>query len=211
MSVVLDVVIILLLFALFGYTHTLLASKKAKENVRSEIPALLPWYRLLYNILAVLIFAAVFFLAPRPDVELYDLPYPWDIVALVFQGAALVGLVWSLTHWEMGEFLGIAQLKRHFNGHYNYESLDEESHLHIKGPYHISRHPVYLFSILFLAFRPVMSLWYLVMLIAIAAYFYIGSIHEERKLVERFGDAYRAYQKEVPRICPFPGRLRKKN
>ena len=42
-----------------------------------------------------------------------------------------------------------------------------------------------------------------------AAYFYIGSIPEEQKLIEEFGDAYRRYQDVVPRLIPRPGRVYK--
>ena len=39
------------------------------------------------------------------------------------------------------------------------------------------------------------------------AYFYFGSIPEEQKLIEEFGDAYRRYQQTVPRLIPWPGRV----
>ena len=39
------------------------------------------------------------------------------------------------------------------------------------------------------------------------AYFYLGSIPEEQKLVEEFGDAYRRYQQAVPRLIPRPWRV----
>ena len=34
------------------------------------------------------------------------------------------------------------------------------------------------------------------------AYFYLGSIPEEDKLIDEFGDAYRRYQRAVPRLVP---------
>ena len=33
--------------------------------------------------------------------------------------------------------------------------------------------------------------------------------HEERQVIERFGDGYRTYQQEVPRFVPRMGRLAK--
>ena len=38
------------------------------------------------------------------------------------------------------------------------------------------------------------------------AYFYLGSIPEEDKLIDEFGDAYRRYQQSVPRLIPRPWR-----
>jgi protein-S-isoprenylcysteine O-methyltransferase Ste14 len=33
-------------------------------------------------------------------------------------------------------------------------------------------------------------------------YMYIGSFHEERRLIHEFGETYRAYQRQVPRLFP---------
>jgi methanethiol S-methyltransferase len=77
--------------------------------------------------------------------------------------------------------------------------------LAIEGPYKYMRHPILFFSTMFLIFRPVMSLFYLTCLICIILYIYIGSFYEEKRLIEKFGDRYIKYQKEVPRF--FPKRL----
>jgi protein-S-isoprenylcysteine O-methyltransferase Ste14 len=34
-------------------------------------------------------------------------------------------------------------------------------------------------------------------------YFYVGTFLEERRLVNKFGDAYRDYRKKVPRMLPL--------
>ena len=39
------------------------------------------------------------------------------------------------------------------------------------------------------------------------AYFYLGSIPEEQKLVDEFGEAYRRYQRAVARLIPIPWRV----
>ena len=39
------------------------------------------------------------------------------------------------------------------------------------------------------------------------AYFYLGSIPEEQKLVEEFGEAYQRYRDAVPRLIPRPWRV----
>jgi protein-S-isoprenylcysteine O-methyltransferase Ste14 len=101
------------------------------------------------------------------------------------------------------EFLGISQVLRGRKGIYRpLEELDETSVLRVDGPYKYSRHPIYLYTILFLLFRPQMQIGYLYMTILIIAYFYIGSIFEEKKLVEQFGEEYIKYQKSTGRIFP---------
>jgi protein-S-isoprenylcysteine O-methyltransferase Ste14 len=39
------------------------------------------------------------------------------------------------------------------------------------------------------------------------AFFCLGSIPEEQKLLEEFGDAYQRYQQVVPRLIPRPWRV----
>jgi protein-S-isoprenylcysteine O-methyltransferase Ste14 len=118
------------------------------------------------------------------------------------QFIGIAGLVWTLFHIDGKEFMGISQVMRLRNNSYDYSTLDEESHLRISGPYKISRHPIYFFSIIFLLFRPYMTLFYAISIFCFIVYFYIGSIFEERKLVARFGNSYIKYQNEVGRIIP---------
>ena len=42
--------------------------------------------------------------------------------------------------------------------------------------------------------------------ILITLYFVVVSIQEERRLRHKFGAAYEAYCKQVPRFFPWPGR-----
>ncbi len=102
----------------------------------------------------------------------------------------------------MREFLGLTQIKRFTEGTYIIGDLDEKLELRIEGAFKHSRHPIYLFSSLFLILRPTMDFFYLIFLINMLLYFYIGSYFEEKKLVTIFGDEYRQYQKNVPKIFP---------
>ncbi len=114
---------------------------------------------------------------------------------------SLVGILWTIKYTDLKEFLGINQIKKYFKKNY-VEELDENYTLRTDGPYKISRHPIYLFSILFLAFRPYMTLFYFTFLILIILYFYIGSYFEEKKLEILFGDEYLQYKSQVSRIFP---------
>jgi len=198
-----DILIIILLFALFAFSHTLLASNKIKKTIIEKLGVKIAFYRLFYNFSSLLFFIVFYAVAPKPKVVVYDLQFPFDIITFALQVLSLIGLVWSTGPIELKEFLGTAQVERYLRGEYKLEDLDEKQTLKIEGASKFVRHPVYLFSILFLGFRPTMSLFYFVMFICIVVYFYAGSIYEERKLVEKFGDKYREYQRKVPRIFPL--------
>lgn len=202
MSYALDVLIIIILFVIFASVHTILASLKIKKFVKDKFGSLIAVYRLFYNVFAL--FSFYFFLraSPHPNITVYDLPNPFDFIILVPQLLALIGIIWSFKFSGLSEFTGISQLIRWFKGEYQAESLDEKMTFTTYGPYKFVRHPVYFFTIIFLVCRPVMDLFYLILLVLIIVYFFIGSIYEEKKLAEIFGDEYIKYQEEVPRIFP---------
>lgn len=201
--IVADILIIVFLFFLFSVSHTWMASLKVKKNLAEKLGNRIAFYRLFYNLSSLLLFAFFFIVSPRPDVIIYDLHYPYDIITFALQVLSFFGLIWSVSQTDLKEFAGISQVIRFINGKYRTEDLDEKQIFRKSGAFRFVRHPVYLFSILFLGLRPSMDLFYFVMFACIVIYFYVGSIYEERKLVRIFGEEYREYQKSVPRLIPF--------
>lgn len=203
MTLIIDALIIILLFFLFGYTHSILASNKLKKKLVEQIGDKIAFYRVFYNVVSIITFIILYELAPKPDVIVYDLNYPWDIVILVIQFFSLIGFIWAASSVKLWEFIGFAQIKRYYEGTYRTKDLDEKYVLKKTGAFKYSRHPIYFFSILFLALRPTMSFFYLVFFVCLTVYFIIGSIYEEKKLVELFGDEYVQYKKNTPRLVPL--------
>lgn len=73
-----------------------------------------------------------------------------------------------------------------------------------KGIYNVIRHPMYLSEIVLYLGLLVMSMSLAAGVVWIAAIVFLYSIsrHEEKLLVERFGDEYRTYMREVPLWIP---------
>ena len=201
MYYVLDVTIIIVLFAVFGYTHSLLASEYVKIQFKKIFGELIAFYRLIYNLVGLISLYLIYEFSPKPLIIIYDLPNPYDFVILIPQFLSLAGVFWVFRYICLKEFLGLDQIKRFWEKRYETE-LDEEFTLRIEGPYRYSRHPVYFFSVTFLLFRPVMDLFYLTFFMCTVIYFYIGSYYEEKKLVRQFGEIYETFKKSVPRIFP---------
>jgi methanethiol S-methyltransferase len=201
--IALKILAIVLLFFLFAASHTFLASRKLKVGLAEKIGNKIAFYRLFYNVTSMIFFFVFYELSPKPDVIVYDLHYPLDIITFALQVLSLAGLLWAVRPISLLEFSGISQIKKYLRSNYLVEDLDEKTELKIVGAFKLVRHPIYLFSILFLSFRPGMDLFYFVTLICTIIYFYVGSVYEERKLVEVFGERYLEYQINVPRIIPW--------
>ncbi len=203
MSLLLNGIAIVGLFAIFGVSHSVLASNGVKRWILNKFGNKIAFYRLFYNLFSTVVFLAIYYFSPKPDVYIYDLDYPLDIIIVVFQISALIGFFWAGSFIDVKEFLGIKQIQRYFNGTYKPEELDEHLTFIVEGPFKYSRHPIYFFSILFLGLRPQMDFFYFVFFLSMVAYFIIGSKFEEKKLIERFGVRYINYKKTVPAIVPY--------
>ena len=75
-----------------------------------------------------------------------------------------------------------------------------------KGPYRISRHPIYFGSFLILVGMGIASASWVVLLCALLwiAFFYIVVPAEERFCCAKYGDAYREYMNTTPRWIGIP-------
>ncbi|MEO8232619.1 MAG: hypothetical protein ABI638_10065 [Ignavibacteriota bacterium] len=197
-----DAATLVLLFALYGIIHSILASIRVKKFFRKTFGKLVAFYRLLFNVFALAGLYFIWDLAPHPPLQIYKLPPPFDYLVLIPQLISLIGMIWCFKYICFKEFIGLNQIDRYLKNEYSENDLDENYTLRIEGPYKYSRHPIYFFSIIFLLFRAEMDLFYLTMFISFTAYFYIGSHYEEKKMVSLFGDDYRIYQQKVPRIFP---------
>lgn len=203
MNYVIDVIVLIILFSLYGFIHSILASEKVKVFFRKIFGKLIAFYRLGFNVFAFVGLYFIWDLAPHPSLQIYKLPPPYDYLVFIPQLFSFIGLIWCFKYICFKEFIGLSQIDRYLKNEYSDNELDENYSFRIEGPYKYSRHPIYFFSIIFLLFRAEMDLFYLTMFISFVAYFYIGSYYEEKKMVRLFGDDYRDYQKKVSRIFPY--------
>jgi protein-S-isoprenylcysteine O-methyltransferase Ste14 len=75
------------------------------------------------------------------------------------------------------------------------------------GIYRVVRHPIYLGGLVAGVAYALMANYLGVYVLAVLAIpvVYVITLLEERELTDRFGDAYRQYQREVPRLVPRGG------
>ena len=62
-------------------------------------------------------------------------------------------------------------------------------------------------GLVFIWLTPQMTVNRLALFAALSVYLYVGTFFEERQLIAEFGPAYREYQRQVPRLFPYRGRV----
>ena len=161
------------------------------------------YHRLLFTLCSAAATAAVLlYVRSLPDLPLYRIE-GW--ARLLFHGVQILGaglLLW--TPWDLKEFVGLRQWERHRKG--NGETPGRNDLLFTGKGYGLVRHPLYLGCSLLLAFHPVQTRNSAATAAAVIAYFYIGTFFEERRMLRKFGESYREYQRRVPRFLPLPRR-----
>jgi protein-S-isoprenylcysteine O-methyltransferase Ste14 len=159
------------------------------------------YHRLLFTLYSAAATAtALLYVSSLPDVPLYRLD-GW--ARILFHGVQILGaglLLW--TPWDLKEFIGLRQWERRRNG--EEEAPGRNGRLFTGKGYGLVRHPLYLGCSLLLAFHPTQTRNSVATAAAVIAYFYIGTFLEERRLVRKFGEEYRVYQRRVPRLLPLP-------
>jgi methanethiol S-methyltransferase len=192
---------ILLAMALYGAVHSILAANQTKCWVERHIghDNYHHYYRLFFSVMGGLTFLPVLALvALLPDQTIYTIPSPWKYLTLALQVAAVLGVFYAVMQTGALAFVGIRQWLDYDPQH----SSPQPEKLIINGLYRWVRHPIYTFSLLFIWLSPVMSWNTLALNLGVTAYFWIGSIFEERKLFEQFGKDYEEYRRHTPRIIP---------
>jgi protein-S-isoprenylcysteine O-methyltransferase Ste14 len=141
---------------------------------------------------SLLLFAWVM-AAFRNVTVLYVVPGVWSLVLYFVQMVILIILAACVRQTGAAEFLGIREQTR---------DGVKAPRLVTEGWYRVVRHPLYLFSMLFLFSNPVMSSRWFALTLVSAVYFLAGALLEEKRLLLEFGNEYMAYKRTVPFLIP---------
>lgn len=188
---------ILLIGALYGVVHSALASNRVKYLAARSFRSLFPrHYRLFFTLVSgvttLLYFGAVFLF---PDQPLYRIRPPWLYLTLILQLAAGIGFIAALFQNSLLGFSGLASLFK--------KDVSREERLTTNGFYRYTRHPLYLFALIMFWLLPIVTWNILALAIGVTVYTLIGSLLEERRLAQQFGQAYLDYKKRTPWLLPI--------
>jgi methanethiol S-methyltransferase len=188
--------IVLLAVFSYGLLHSLLASFLFKRGAERLIPGSSRYYRLVYNLFAVLTFLPVLaVLAVLPDRPIYRIPFPLIPITVGLQLAALAFLAAGIYQTGTASFLGIDQLLPISR------KLGKDT-LVTAGLYRWVRHPLYTAGLVFMWLTPVMTANLLALYMGLSIYLVVGALVEERKLAHQFGQTYQLYRQNTPMFFP---------
>lgn len=191
-------VIDVLLIALFGLQHSLMARPGFK--VRWFVPA--PLERSVFCLATAIVLTLLFVFWHPLTATVWNVADPLGRAILWALFAAGFGIVfvstWLINHFEL---FGLTQAWTHFRGH-------EPQPIAFRTPlfYRLVRHPIYLGFLLAFWATPHMSAGHLLLAVGFTIYILIGIRYEERDLIAHFGETYAQYRRRVGMVLPWLGR-----
>jgi methanethiol S-methyltransferase len=191
-----------LIFLFFSITHTYWASDSFKLILFKKVSDFRYYYRFTYSIISLLNLGLWYYFIPRSSFIFYKLDFSISIVFYLVQIIAIIGLIHAVLISYPRIFIGVHQLFDRNNQNYFLDEPVSKTTLRINSIYKYVRHPMYFWSIIYVCFTPTMSDRNAYIAIIFILYFYFGTFPEEKKLELRFGDQYKLYKKQVPRLVP---------
>ena len=185
------------LLAVFAVQHSVMARPGFKAAWTKIVPA--PLERSTYVLLASLALILLFWQwRPLPQ-TIWSVDGPlatglWVVNALGW--ALLLTSTFLISHFDL---FGLNQVWALFTG-----KAQPAKPFDTPLYYRYVRHPLYLGFVIGFWAAPHMSLGHLIFAVGGTGYILVGIFLEERDLVTAFGDTYRAYQKRVSMLLPWP-------
>ncbi|MEO8373989.1 MAG: methanethiol S-methyltransferase [Sphingomonas bacterium] len=195
-GVMVAVPIDLALVALFGIQHSVMARPWFKARWTKIVPE--PVERSVYVLLAsVMLILLFFFWRPIPRI-VWSVEAPAAVIllyALFAAGWAIVLLsTFMISHFEL---FGLKQVWGHAR-----KAAPTKPEFRTPLFYRLVRHPLYSGFILAFWAIPVMTVGHLLLAVSMLVYILIAIGHEERDLINLFGERYHEYRGRVGMLMP---------
>jgi protein-S-isoprenylcysteine O-methyltransferase Ste14 len=187
----------ILLWLAYGALHSMLADNKVKQFFEQKMGKGYRYYRLLYNLQALLFLVIILaYQLTLPVERLWEFDWRIHLVGNVLKYGGLLIVLIAISGYNLREFSGLAFSPRNANA--------GSGTLKTTGLLRYVRHPIYSGTILFIwgLFLSDTLGRTLVMATCVTIYTLIGIYFEERKLVAEFGEDYLEYRRRVPMLFP---------
>jgi protein-S-isoprenylcysteine O-methyltransferase Ste14 len=206
----------------FAAVHSLLASRGAKDLAERAVGTRVrnAWYRPAYNAVAVGTTAAlVAYVARQRARKIYEVRGPMAVLMRAGQVAAGVAFAAAAVQAGLLNLSGLSSLVPWLRGDAvvprepEAQSLppDADGVIRPAGVTKLSRHPLNLFPVPLLWLNPRMTTKLAAFNAVATAYFYVGSVHSDRRLGARYGRIFGDFCRRVPLFVPGMPTFSRKN
>ncbi len=184
-----------LLSLAFFLQHSGMVRRGFRRRLESFIP---PHYHgAVYTIVSGLVLIVLLVFWQGSENVLLDVQGLPGVIMRSFFFLAIVGTCWGMWALRSVDMFGLDAVIKN--------QKDEPSAVKpftVRGPYRWVRHPLYLFTIVLFWSYPVITTDRLLLNVLWTLWIVIGTVLEERELVDDFGDDYRDYQAKAPMLLP---------
>ena len=196
-----DIMRYLLLVILWGVwctLHSLLINLTITEWLRKRFPNGFRFYRIVFNMIAVITLVPVLFYANAiKETPIIAWEGWWRSIPILLVVIAMLFFIAGARRYDFFQLLGIRQIM----DEKTCSVLTDDCTLDTSGVLSIVRHPWYAGGIIIVWARP-LDLTAILTNLVINVYFVVGAILEERKLKVQFGEQYTDYQESVSMLFP---------
>lgn len=193
------------LWGMFGLVHSIMISFFFRDLVIKSFGRAFEtyFYRIFYNLVSLIIYSwIIYFVKSNPNTILLPHFVKYIFTFMCFIGFLIAAIAFFQT--DVLEFLGLKQVWRFFTkDREQFSNVFGYDVLVIKGMYRFVRHPMYLGVSLVFLFNPFINLFTITDRICAVSYLFIGTYFEEKRMLRVFGDKYRQYRNNVPRLIPY--------
>ena len=187
--------------------HSAMITPRFTNFLKKKLWYSFKYYRLFYNLVALVLLIPVVLYTysirqtPFFTWEGYLLPVRFLLLA-----AGLFFFYAGARQYDMSTFLGLKQI----NESITHNLINKSGQLNSSGILGVVRHPFYAATFP-LIWATNLDVTFLIVNCILSIYVIIGTFLEEKKLVQEFGDEYRAYQDRVSMLFPLKWILDKLN
>jgi len=190
----------ILSFAFF-IQHSGMVRRGFRDRISTYVPS--RYHGAIYSIASGVVLTMVAVLWQKSGTQLLMLEGLPLWIARTCVLLALLMFVLGIRALGSFDMFGLRPIKAHMH-----EPAGQPLPFAVRGPYLWVRHPLYFAVLVLIWASPVMTADRLLFNVLWTGWIVVGTILEERDLVADFGDAYRDYQRKVPMLIPWQGRMR---
>ena len=196
--------VVLLWDAILSFAFFLQHSGMVRKPFRARMAVLVPprYQGAIYSIASGVVLIMVVVLWQRSEIQLLRLEGPPLWIARGCSLLAILIFIWGIHALGSFDAFGLRPIKAHIRG-----QSDQPFLFLVRGPYRWVRHPLYLCVLMLMWASPEVTADRLLFNVLWTAWIVAGTILEEADLLADFGDVYRDYQRKVPMLIPWRGRM----